>query len=92
MESKVCNVCKVEKPLEEFDYRYKSLGERQGRCKECRKRIDEKKKRVTLISDYEGSTDVSHAIEILEGMGYDTTKNIHEQFKERMFTKYGQRL
>lgn len=92
MELKVCSVCKIEKPLPEFDYRYKSKEERQGRCKECRRRIDQKRKKVTLISDYEGSCDVNDAIDILETLGYDTKGNVHEQFKERIFTKYGVRL
>ena len=92
MDTKPCSVCKIEKPLSEFDYRYKQTEERQSRCRECRKRIENKKKRVTLIADYEGSCDIQAAIDILEGLGYDTTKNIHEQFKKRMFTKYGQKL
>ena len=91
METKVCSVCKIEKPAEEFDYRYKSLGQRQGRCKECRKRIDEKKKKVTLIDDYEGSCDVKDAKDILIRLGYDleNEKSVHEQFMERIATKYG---
>jgi hypothetical protein len=35
--SKTCNHCGEEKPLNEFNWRYKSLGIRQPCCRECQK-------------------------------------------------------
>jgi hypothetical protein len=34
---KKCDTCKLEKDEEEFSWRFKSLGRRDGTCKECRK-------------------------------------------------------
>lgn len=37
---KVCYLCKVEKPLEEFSWRNKKLNQRHSYCKPCRRNYD----------------------------------------------------
>jgi len=32
---RICTQCKEEKPIEEFNFRDKKLGKRQGACREC---------------------------------------------------------
>jgi hypothetical protein len=34
---KVCDVCRIEKDDEEFNWRWKNLGVRAGTCRSCRK-------------------------------------------------------
>ena len=35
--TKKCSACKQNKNIEEFSWRFKALGVRQGTCRECRK-------------------------------------------------------
>ena len=81
-----CRGCQTFKPKEEYHpSKTHKLGI-QSLCKICN---NIKHKATILISDSQDEHTAKGAREILEGLGYDLDKNVHEQFKERIFTKYG---
>ena len=43
METKVCSKCGIEKPIDDFHWRNKSLGTRRSECKECHNNIVKQK-------------------------------------------------
>ena len=57
MITKVCNHCGEEKPIEEFNWRWKKMGKRQGTCRTCQKQQKknwyEKNKETHIANMYE---------------------------------------
>jgi hypothetical protein len=107
MEKKICSKCHVEKLTSEFYVKRDNKDKFQSQCKVCmneynrlyRANNPEKtsyKKRTyndTYIN-FRSFTpkDILKVPEMLEKMGYDTTKDIHTQFINRVNTKYGLNL
>ena len=101
MEKKICSKCKVEKSTEEFYFRDDKLV---AQCKKCTLAYNKQyrdnhapKKRVNKVKNdinYRGLTqkDILEVPIMLEKMGYDTNKDIHSQFINKVNTKYGLNL
>lgn len=78
-----CRMCGDEKVEDEFHHNKNNAIGRAYACKKCLNPTF--KKRIGL--DEANEEDASGAREILIGMGYDITKNIHTQFLQRMKDK-----
>jgi hypothetical protein len=101
MVKKICSKCQVEKPTTEFYLKQNKVVSQCKKCmleynKEYRKNNPDKggyKKRTyndTYINFRSFTTkDVSQVLMMLEKMGYDTSKDIHTQFIDRVNKKYG---
>lgn len=91
MEEKICKICDIKKPIEEYHFR---LGVRVDYCKWClqdrRNRFDDYGINLP-IEEQSSQTEyfIRGARELLTNMGYDLNLPIYPQFKERMRVKYG---
>ena len=98
MEKRECKICKVEKSLESF-YRCKNcIGGRIGVCKICKQKgLNIPKDKVHPFnqmwrkpeSDFFSlnrvrKKDYELMWELLSEMGYDTSKDVHSQFMEKV--------
>ncbi len=81
----VCNKCGIEKHEEEF---YKCAGTRVGRqytCIECWSTKDKSGKSFDQLEGDERQL----LTEMFTAMGYDINENIHGQFLQKIYDKYG---
>lgn len=88
MEGKYCKSCDTVKPYEDF---YKQGNNYQARCKVCyNDKHKSKHKKLNRMDAFEGNpNDLEGAKNTLIAMGYDLNRDIHEQFMERVSSKYG---
>jgi hypothetical protein len=91
MDEKICKICDINKPIEEYHYR---LGVRVNYCKSCllqrRGLIDDYG--INLPTELQTSQTkyfIRGARELLTNMGYDLNLPIYLQFNERLRVKYG---
>lgn len=97
MENKVCNVCGVEQPLTNFSPSPTTIDGRIARCKKCVSALYKiqndkiKSGKYSPLEMAQRDEDIEGAKEVLTALGYDfnNEKSIHEQFMERIATKYG---
>lgn len=107
MEQKKCTKCEKIKPLSEFYARLSSKDKKQSHCKECMnfysrdykdKNPDKAYYRKTSYSDklfgIRGFTikDIPKVWDLLKKLGYDTNKDIHTQFIDKVYIKHGVKL
>lgn len=102
---KVCKDCRIEKPREEFSRRVRNNDGLNGQCKSCERAYGKKyRKGYRRKQDDSRNVDSSHidmkgirklswcqTYEILSKIGYDVTKDIHEQFVNKYGLSYKQR-
>jgi len=81
-----CSRCDTYKPFEDFHKdRSKPPFYIAYTCKECRKLHKDSE---PMISDDQRQI----GLDILEVMGYDTTRDVHQQFLDKIERKYGKCL
>lgn len=90
---KMCISCGDIKPMKSFYKSKRYLDGYMSRCKECYKNSIFKDKDYPSFGainiaqiDKDSFNDMN---EVLSSMQYDTSKDIHQQFIERMASKYG---
>ena len=81
----VCNKYGIEKHEEEF---YKCSATRVGRYYTCIECWSTKDKSGKNLNETEGE-EKELLIDMFTAMGYDTNENIHEQFVQKIYDKYG---
>ena len=97
MEKKICNLCGHSKELNEFVKGATTADGYTGRCKKCMAILSKKRRdkentgQYTAIELSQKPDDAEAARQVLIRLGYDfdQEKSIHEQFLERIATKYG---
>lgn len=87
MNTRICKTCKVEKDLNEYPYNNFSCRE----CVELRLYLYETQgfSMPEYLKSDTIKSNIYDAKQILATMGYDIDKNIHEQFKVRIYETYG---
>ena len=91
MEKKKCNMCGKNLPKTEFHVNRALSDGLASRCKKCAS-IDARKRRnknltMTPIEASNDEYSIEGARAVLSGIGYDLSKPIYPQFKERLAKK-----
>jgi transposase-like protein len=89
---KVCNRCNIEKDITDY---YVSKHGRDGympKCKICHNLYTQKRGQTLKADDMYDKSTVDGFKKVMEGLGYDHTSDISEQFKQRVMDKYGVNL
>lgn len=103
LKTKICCSCKMEKDISSFYRNVLVSSGFEGRCKLCKKQGKKcrKKKEYTGVGRPKYNApqlfnvrkkDWIETFEFLKSMGYDLSKNIHEQFCERHNLKPRKRM
>jgi ClpP class serine protease len=107
MEKKLCSKCGIEKLKTDYYSNRRNKDKVQSQCKSCMNEYSKTyrvnnpdktryKKRTTedTFINFRSFTpnDIKKIPLMLEKMGYDTTKDIHKQFIDRVNKKYGLNL
>lgn len=78
----VCKKCKIEKPYLSFSKPTKQYFDRADICKVCEHKMWGNTNHMTFKKKYD-EEDYQVLNEMMDLMGYDTTKNLHIQFLMR---------
>ena len=76
----------MEKPETEF---YPSTMNKSKRSTMCKKCENLQSNRLRLAKDEQNEVILRGFENVMEVLGYDTLQPIHEQFKQRVFERYG---
>jgi hypothetical protein len=97
METKICKICEIEKPLESFYVCHKCHKGRQATCKICiLEKRNKKDKPIHQFNKEFRKSEAAHfsmagctkqdymdMYELLRDMGYDVDGDVHQQFLNR---------
>ena len=84
-----CNKCDNWKSIEEYYVNRQSKHGISSWCKKCMKKENELRYMNTKPTPHYVQEPVDN---LFKNLGYDLKEDIHEQFKEKMFEKYGVNL
>ena len=94
---KICNKCNRLLPIESFSIARYCKDGRNYSCRECVSKAGKKQRETKIAPSLKQPYKITHLTEedvegvynLLETLGYDISKDIHQQFIEKMKSKYG---